>query len=211
MTEIATQALKLTNMTMGEMSVEVVNINDDPWFYAPSLAKTLEYQDATNMLKGVLDDEKGLYSVQTLGGVQESNLLNESGFYRVVMRSRSAVAEPFRRWVFHDILPSIRKTGQYKVHQEAKKMGVTLDFTEAQWEWLRYRPQFVDLIPLALAGYDGTRISQMLDYKTKSNGITARKQIERLKELGFLPQVIEPRIKRLERQIKAELAAKLAT
>lgn len=83
-----------------------------------------------------------------------------------------------------------------------------LDFTEAQWEWLRYRPQFVDLIPLALAGYDGVRISQILNYNTK--GITVIKQINRLKELGFLPQVIEPRIKRLERQIKAELAAKQA-
>lgn len=209
MSEIATHPLDLEILTMGDMSVEIININNDPWFYAPSLARTLEYRDAPQMLRGVDDDEKSLHSVQTLGGIQEANFLNEAGFYRVVMRSRSAVAKPFKHWVFHEVLPSIRKTGQYKVHQEAQKLGLTLDYTDDQWEWLRYRPQFVDLIPLALAGYDGTRISQMLDYKTKSNGITARKQIERLKELGFLPQVIEPRIKRLERQIKAEMATKL--
>lgn len=148
MSELANQPLKLETLTMGNMSVEMVNINDDPWFYAPSLAKTLEYRDAANMLRGVPDDEKGTHSVSTLGGVQETVLLNEPGFYRVVMRSRSAVAEPFKRWVFHDILPSIRKTGQFKVHQEAQKLGLTLDYTDDQWEWLRYRPQFVDhLIP----------------------------------------------------------------
>lgn len=208
MSEIAIYPLKLETMTMGAMSVEMVNISDNPWFYAPSLAQTLEYKDARDMLRGVPDDEKGPHSVRTLGGVQEATMLNEAGFYRVVMRSRSDVAEPFKRWVFHEVLPSIRKTGQYKVHQEAQKLGVKMDYTEAQWDWLRYRPQFVDLIPLAMAGYDATRISQMLDYKTKTSGITARKQIERLKELGFLPPVIEPRIKRLERQIKAELEAR---
>ena len=212
MSEIAIQPLKMETLTMGNMSVEVVNINDAPWFYAPSLAKTLEYKDARDMLRGVPDDEKTIFSVQAPsalnaeGVLREATLLNEPGFYRVVMRSRSAVAEPFKRWVFHDILPSIRKTGQYKVHQEAQKLGVTLDYTDDQWEWLRYRPQFVDLIPLVLAGYDAVKISQMLPYNTK--GITARKQIDRLKELGFIPQVIEPRIKRLERQIKAKLAAK---
>lgn len=210
MSELANQPLKLETLTMGNMSVEMVNINDDPWFYAPSLAKTLEYRDAANMLRGVPDDEKGTHSVSTLGGVQETVLLNEPGFYRVVMRSRSAVAEPFKRWVFHDILPSIRKTGQFKVHQEAQKLGLTLDYTDDQWEWLRYRPQFVDLIPLMMAGYDAKKASQILGYKTKESGITARKQVDRLKELGFLPQVIEPRIKRLERQIKEKLAAKQA-
>ena len=195
--------LQLQTMTMGAMSLDVIQIGDEPWFYAPSLARTLGYRDAFNMLRMVKDDEKSPHKVSTPGGVQEANFLNEPGFYRVVMGSQSDVAEPFKRWVFRDVLPTIRKTGQYKLHQEAKRLGVTFDFTEAQWEWLKLRPYLVDLLPLAAAGYNSVEITRMLGYSTLT-GITARKQIEKLKELGFLPQVIEPRIKQLERRIKEE-------
>ena len=196
-------ALQLQTMNLGSMNLDVVQIGDEPWFYAPSLARTLEYLDATNMLKGVPDDEKGLHSIQTPGGAQTANFLNEPGFYRVVTRSRSEVAEPFKRWVFREVLPSIRKTGQYQMHQEALDLGVTFDFTKAQWDWLKLHPYLVGLLPLAAAGYNSVEISRMLGYNTPT-GITARKQIDKLKELGFLPQVIEPRLKQLERRIKTE-------
>ena len=216
MPNISTQnVLTLQTMTMGSMSLDVVQIGDEPWFYAPGLARTLEYKDAFNMLRMVKDDEKAVHSVHLpttslneggTGPRRDANFVNESGFYRVVMNSQSDVAEPFRRWVFREVLPSIRKTGQYKMHQEAQRLGITFDFTEAQWEWLRLRPYLVDLLPLAAAGYNSVEITRMLGYNTLT-GITARKQIEKLKELGFLPQVIEPRVKQLERRIKAERLA----
>lgn len=207
MSNISTQnALTLQTMSLGSMSLDVVQIGDEPWFYAPSLARTLEYETAVQMLRGIPDDERGLHPVHTPGGIQHANFLTESGFYRVVFRSRSECAEPFKRWVTREVLPSIRKTGQYKMHQEAQRLGITFDFTEAQWEWLRLRPYLVDLLPLAAAGYNSVEITRMLGYNTLT-GITARKQIEKLKELGFLPQVIEPRVKQLERRIKAERLA----
>lgn len=196
-------ALQLQTMNLGSMSLDVVQIGDEPWFYAPSLARTLEYPTAVQMLRGIPDDEKGVHSVHTLGGVQDANFLNEPGFYRVVTRSRSEVAEPFKRWVFREVLPSLRKTGQYQMHQEAQDLGVTFDFTKAQWDWLKLHPYLVGLLPLAAAGYNSVEISRMLGYNTPT-GITARKQIDKLKELGFLPQVIEPRLKQLERRIKTE-------
>ena len=207
MSNISTQnALTLQTMSLGSMSLDVVQIGDEPWFYAPSLARTLEYETAVQMLRGIPDDERGLHPVHTPGGIQHANFLTESGVYRVVFRSRAECAEPFRRWVTREVLPSIRKTGQYKMHQEAQRLGITFDFTEAQWEWLRLRPYLVDLLPLAAAGYNSVEITRMLGYNTLT-GITARKQIEKLKELGFLPQVIEPRVKQLERRIKAERLA----
>lgn len=202
-----TTALTLKTMSLGQMSLQVAEIGGEPWFYAPSLARTLEYRDAANMLRGCPDDEKGTHLVSTPGGIQEAAFLTEPGFYRVVVRSRADVAEPFKRWVTREVLPSIRKTGQYKLHQDAQRMGVRFDFTEAQWDWLRLRPYLVDMLPLAAAGYNSVEITRMLAYKTPS-GITVRKQIEKLKELGFLPQVIEPRAKQLERRIKAELASR---
>ena len=52
--------------------------------------------------------------MHTPGGIQHANFLTESGFYRVVFRSRSECAEPFKRWVTREVLPSIRKTGRYE-------------------------------------------------------------------------------------------------
>ncbi len=138
-------------------------------------------------------------------GTRDASFLNEPGFYRVVARSQSAVAEPFKCWVFYEVLPSIRKTGQYRMIQEAKSLGASFEYTADQWEWLKMRPGLVDVIPLALGGYNSVEITRMLKYNTKS-GITARKQIDKLKELGFLPLVIEPRAKQLERRILAERA-----
>jgi prophage antirepressor-like protein len=207
-------ALTLQTMSLGAMTLDVVDIAGDPWFYAPSLARTLEYKDARDMLRGVPEDETAVHfaHVPSAPGAEgtaprrDATFLSEPGFYRVVFRSRATVAEPFKRWVTREVLPSIRKTGQYKLHKEAAALGVSFDFTPAQWEWLKLRPYLVDLLPLAAAGYNSVEITRMLGYNTPK-GITARKQMDKLKELGFLPQVIEPRVKRLERQIKAERKA----
>lgn len=213
----ATQGpLKLQTMNMGSMSLDMIEIAGDPWFYAPSLARTLEYKDARDVLRRVPDDEVAMYVTHTpsaLGAEGDSprrnaSFLSESGFYRVVFRSQAEIAEPFRRWVTREVLPSIRKTGQYRLHQEANRLGVSFDFTEAQWEWLKLHSYMVEMLPLAAAGYNSVEITRMLSYKTPS-GITVRKQIERLKELGFLPKVIEPRIKQLERRIREERAQAL--
>lgn len=201
-------AVTLQTANLGAMSLQVAEIAGDLWFYAPSLATNLEYRDAPNMLRGVPDKEKGTHLVSTPGGVQDATFLNEPGFYRVVFRSRSALAEPFKEWVFHDVLPSIRRTGQYRVIEEAKRLGHSMDFTDDQWDWLKERPSHVDLIPLALAGYNSVQITRMLGYTTVS-GITVRKQIEKLKVLGFLPPEIEPRAKQLERRIKRTMATQV--
>lgn len=59
------------------------------------------------------DDEKELRLTQTLGGKQQILTVNEAGFYTLVLRSRKPEAKQFRRWVTHEVLPSIRKDGAY--------------------------------------------------------------------------------------------------
>jgi prophage antirepressor-like protein len=66
------------------------------------------------------DDEKGVALTDTLGGMQEATIINESGFYTVVLRSRDATkpgtfAHTFRKWVTTEVIPTIRKTGKYAV------------------------------------------------------------------------------------------------
>lgn len=59
------------------------------------------------------DDEKGVSSIHTHGGIQEVRVINESGLYSLVLGSRKPEAKRFKRWVTHSVLPSIRKTGSY--------------------------------------------------------------------------------------------------
>jgi len=199
--------LTLQTMTMGAMRVQMAEILGEPWFYAPSLAQTLEYRDTSNMIRIVPDDEKALHPVQLSGGIREANFISEPSFYSLMFRSHNTTAKQFQEWILEEMLSGNVKYG----HQGAtKRIDHCVNHTENQWQWLKENRNCLDLIPLALAGYNSVQITRMLGYKTKT-GITARKQIDKLKELGFLPQVIEPRTKQLERRIKAELtAAKVA-
>lgn len=212
------EALQLQTISKGAMALDVAVIGDEPWFHASSLAIALEYSSESELLRVLSADEKAVFGIHVAVGsstakasrrrsrLTDSTFLNVPGFFRAVVNSPSERAEPLKGWVFRDVLPSIRKTGQYKMHEDAKRLGVTFDFTDAQWEWLKLRPWMVDLLVLAAAGYNGVEISRMLNYNTLY-GITAVKQIAKLKSLGFLPPKIEPRVKQLERRIKAERAA----
>ena len=67
--------------------------------------------DKSSGARGLASDEKGLHTMQTLGGEQKIQILSEPGLYRLIFRSRKKEAENFKRWVCHVVLPSIRKTG----------------------------------------------------------------------------------------------------
>lgn len=81
----------------------------------------IKYRDAISKLQ---PDERVSISVDTPGGVQEMVGVNEPGFYRLIFSSSKASVEPFKRWVFHDVLPQIRKTGSYS---NAKKKYLETD------------------------------------------------------------------------------------
>ncbi len=93
--------------------VRVILINDDPWFIASDLAKVLEYTHVPHMVRMCDDDEKGVQIVDTLGGQQKTTVISEPGLYRIMAASRSERAKPFQRWLFHTVLPTIRRTGSY--------------------------------------------------------------------------------------------------
>ncbi|MBE0097312.1 BRO-N domain-containing protein [Citrobacter freundii] len=100
--------------------VRVVNINGEPWFVAKDICQTLEITDHKVPLRRIGEHEKVGYSVPTLGGVQKMAIVSESGFYKLIARSRKASIEGtaayrFSEWVFGEVIPSIRKTGSYGV------------------------------------------------------------------------------------------------
>jgi len=93
------------------------------WFVATDIARILGYKDASHALRGLEEDEKGLHNVETLGGEQTLTIVSEAGLYTLLVRARVEAAKPFRRWVTHEVLPSIRRTGSYSLPGAAPAPG----------------------------------------------------------------------------------------
>ncbi|MFP3890954.1 BRO family protein [uncultured Ralstonia sp.] len=91
----------------------VTDAQGEPWFVAADIAQSLEYRMASDMTRSLDDDEKGTQIVRTPSGDQEMLVINESGLYSAILRSRKPDAKRFKRWITHEVIPSIRKTGTY--------------------------------------------------------------------------------------------------
>lgn len=92
-------------------------VDDDGayWFVAKDVAEALGYGNIRSTLSLLDTDEKGVHTVDTLGGTQTMTTVSESGLYSLILRSRKPEAKPFRRWVTSEVLPSLRKRGKYTV------------------------------------------------------------------------------------------------
>ena len=84
------------------------------WFIGKEITDFLEYKNSRKALKDHVDiEDKGVTKRRTLGGKQEMTIINESGFYSLILRSKTPKAKEFKRWVTKEVLPSIRKNGYY--------------------------------------------------------------------------------------------------
>ena len=92
-------------------AVRTATINGEPWFVANDVCAILEI-DRTQTRR-LDDDEKGVYLIHTLGGDQKMSIVNEFGLYSLILRSRKPEAKAFRRWITHEVIPTIRKHGMY--------------------------------------------------------------------------------------------------
>lgn len=108
--------IAFTNPEFGE--VRTLNIENEPWFVAADVCKALDLGNASMTLSRLDDDEKGVSLIDTLGGLQNMVTVNEPGLYTLVLGSRKPEAKAFKRWITHDVIPSIRKNGGYIAGQE---------------------------------------------------------------------------------------------
>ena len=97
----------------GEITVRLINRDGEPWFVAVDVCRALGLSNASETVRGLDDDEKGISSTETLGGYQEVVVVSESGLYALIFKSRKPHAIRFRKWVTSEVLPSIRRTGSY--------------------------------------------------------------------------------------------------
>lgn len=100
------------NADFGE--IRIVTINNEPYFVGKDVAEILGYSNTRDALSKRVDDEdKGVAKCDTLGGVQDLTVINESGLYSLILSSKLPTAKKFKHWVTSEILPTIRKTGGY--------------------------------------------------------------------------------------------------
>lgn len=104
------------NPEFGE--VRTVMIDGEPWFVGKDVAISLKYQKPTDAVKRhVADEDRGISEIGTPSGRQEAVIINESGLYSLIFGSKLDSAKKFKRWVTSEVLPSLRKTGSYRVPQ----------------------------------------------------------------------------------------------
>ena len=103
--------------------IRTVNIDGEPWFVAKDVCDILGVKNTTQSMQQLEDFERAMFNIGRQG---EANIISESGFYALVLRSRKQIAKPFRIWVTSEVLPSIRKTGSYTANP-SNKMELAFD------------------------------------------------------------------------------------
>ena len=102
-----------------DREVRTVQKDGEPWFVLKDVCEVLGLGSPHKVADRLEPDEKGRNQIPTLGGNQETWVINESGLYAVILRSDKPEAKPFRKWVTSEVLPSIRKNGGYIAGQES--------------------------------------------------------------------------------------------
>lgn len=138
----------LSVFTFRTTEVRTVDVDGQIWFVASDIAKALEYAEAKDMTRALDEDEKGRHLVPTPSGDQEMIVINESGLYHALIKSRKPEAQPFRKWVTSEVLPAIRKTGSYEAKptiaprtRKALPGGLTIDQQDAIKALVRSRTE----------------------------------------------------------------------
>ena len=111
--------------------VRIVEKDGEPWFVAKDVCDILALGNPRSSIALLDEDERGVHSMDTPSGKQEMGIISEAGLYSLILRSRKPEAKAFKRWVTHEVLPSIRKTGAYlspgMSNEQVKALVATLE------------------------------------------------------------------------------------
>ena len=137
--------------------VRTLNLNGEPWFVAADVCKALELGNPSMTVERLDDDEKGISTIDTLGGKQRMAIINEPGLYSLVITSRKPEAKAFKRWITHEVIPAIRKHGVYITDEKLKLFAEHPELLDALMkslyaahaENLRHRAERQTLLPKA--------------------------------------------------------------
>ena len=113
------------NESFGE--IRTIIIEEQPWFIAMDVCRALDIKNTTQAIGKLDKDEVTMFNIGGLSG--NTNLINEYGLYNLVLSSRKKEAKQFKRWITHDVLPTIRNTGGY-INNDAMFINTYLPFAD---------------------------------------------------------------------------------
>jgi len=192
---------ELTIFNYEGSTVRTVLRDGAPWWVLKDVCSALEIENSRNVTARLDEDEKDVHSVDTPGGRQEVTNINESGLYNVILRSDKPEAKKFKRWVTHEVLPTIRRHGAYlttakleeimndpdawiKVLTALKKERQEKERLKLQAAKNKPKVVFAD----AVSASEGTILIGELAKILKGNGVDIgqNRLFERLRQDGFL-------------------------
>ncbi|ESU71094.1 phage antirepressor KilAC domain-containing protein [Geobacillus stearothermophilus] len=105
--------------TYSGSQVRTIIKDDEVWFVAKDVCEILDIADARKAVQRLDEDERSLIPVtDSLGRKQETFIVNEPGLYTLILGSRKSEAKQFKRWITHEVIPTIRKTGGYVANDD---------------------------------------------------------------------------------------------
>ena len=178
--------------------VRVLKRNNEAWFVAVDVCKCLDINNARQAVTRLDDDEKT--TVISNDG-RQMNIISESGLYSLVLSSRKKEAKVFKRWVTHDVLPSIRKTGGYNasVSDEYKQKRLEVMMMNAKARLMKEQNRRIDLmiknpdfnpseygvdVPVISKVYTATQVGEMLGVSANKIGRIATANDLKTEEYG---------------------------
>jgi anti-repressor protein len=146
-----TEITPFTFPTTGQ-TVRTVVIDDEPWWIAKDVCNVLGYEHTPSAIRRLDDDEYSQFTPNVRPAdsgppTRPMTIVNESGLYSLILWSAKPEAKPFRRWVTHELLPAVRKTGAYSV----APAPVTIDSVITALAELAYREHVVPFAGRTLA------------------------------------------------------------
>jgi len=110
-----------------EQQVRTIIRDDEPWWVAKDVCSVLGYRNHKKSISDHVDDDErdGVTIRDLIGRSQTITVINQSGLYSLILRSRMPQAKAFKRWVTHEVLPAIMRTGRYDVPQREPYREIT--------------------------------------------------------------------------------------
>ena len=119
---------ELTIFNYDDKRLRTKLINNEPWFVGKDVAEILGYKDTSDALKRHVDEDDKLTGCFTDSGQNRTMyMINESGFYSLILSSKLEGAKKFKKWVTSEVLPSIRKYGMYATNEKLKDMEIKIN------------------------------------------------------------------------------------
>ncbi len=163
--------------------ITVYGSYEEPWFRADEVGKILGLKNTHSSLALIDPDFKGIQPVETLGGRQKVSFVNEYGLYSLIFNSTKPNAIAFKKWVFKEVLPSIRRSGRYEMEAQFIQQKTLIENEKATLLLeLAHRPQM----------------------RTRGQGILLMDRLSQLRLLREIDANNKEALERLDKSLRCE-------